>query len=172
MCKFTIKHEVNKNLQVSTSSGKYSEDNKNRSILTVAWESKYTKTAIAIGINPSKANDSRSDKTLTTLARFLDAYGYKEFKMLNLFESYSTEQSGIDKKTKTNFREYSSDLESADSIFIVWGVSNNYQEEKEMALGVLQEYHSKLLCLQNDNGSKPIHPSRMSYQNKIVLYKM
>ena len=65
--------------------GKYSEDNKNRSILIVAWESKYTKTAIAIGINPSKANDSRSDKTLTTLARCLDAYGYREFKMLNPF---------------------------------------------------------------------------------------
>ena len=64
-------HEVNRNLCVKTKNGRYSDDGKNRETLTVYWDSEYDKKAIVIGINPSKANDERSDKTLTTAGRFL-----------------------------------------------------------------------------------------------------
>ena len=74
---------VDRKLKIHTKNGSYSEGAANRSILTVTWDSNNTKTAVAIGINPSKANDNRSDKTLTTLGRFLAANGYKELKMLH-----------------------------------------------------------------------------------------
>ncbi len=102
----------------------------NRSILLLIWDSNYTTLAVAIGINPSKANDNRSDKTLITLGRFLAANGYKELKMFNTFESYSTNQSGINHKTATDFVTYKSEFENADAIFIVWGISKQYKNEK------------------------------------------
>lgn len=110
---------VDRKLKIHTKNGSYSEGAANRSILTVTWDSNNTKTAVAIGINPSKANDNRSDKTLTTLGRFLAANGYKELKMFNIFESYSTDQSGINYKTATDFVTYKSEFENADAIFIV-----------------------------------------------------
>lgn len=171
---FEIKkdHEVNRKLQVLTKNGKYSFDNSNRSILTVTWNSQSKKSAIAIGINPSKANDSRSDKTLTTLARFLDAYGYCKFEMLNLFENYSTNQSGINAKAQTDLNQYKNNFKKADSIFIVWGVSSDYKNQKIKALEVLKKFNSKLLCIQNNKGSQPIHPRALVYANKVVPFKL
>lgn len=169
MCEIKKNHEVNRNLQVLTKDGRYSFDN-NRSILTVTWNSENKKSAIAIAINPSKANDSRSDKTLTTLARFLDAYGYCKFEMLNLFENYSTNQNGIDTKTQTDFNQYKHNFEKADSIFIVWGVSRDYKHQKQKALEVLKDFSSKLLCIQNSKGKQPIHPRALHYNYKIIPY--
>ena len=140
---------VDRKLKIHTKNGSYSEGAANRSILTVTWDSNNTKTAVAIGINPSKANDNRSDKTLTTLGRFLAANGYKELKMFNIFESYSTDQSGINYKTATDFVTYKS--------------------EKEKIIEILKEYGDKIYCLKKDN-RYPLHPSRMSYECEISKY--
>lgn len=161
---------INTKLIVQTKNGQYSDNGKNRSILTVGWNGENKKSAVAIGINPSKANDSRSDKTLTTLARFLNYYGYSEFQMLNIFESYSTNQNGICKGTVTDFSCYNDIFDKVDSIFIVWGVSNSYKEEKETILKFLRKYKEKVFCIRNDNGSYPLHPSRMNYKNEIAKY--
>ena len=160
---------VDRKIKIHTKNGSYSEGAANRSILTVTWDSNNTKTAVAIGINPSKANDNRSDKTLTTLGRFLAANGYKELKMFNIFESYSTDQSGINYKTATDFVTYKSEFENADAIFIVWGVAKSYKSEKEKIIEILKEYGDKIYCLKKDN-RYPLHPSRMSYECEISKY--
>lgn len=162
--------DVDKKLSIKMKNGEYSNNNKNRTSLTVYWKSKSNKTAVAIGINPSKANDTRSDKTLTTLARFLDAYGYCEIKMLNIFESYSTDQRGIDRVTTTDFYSYEDIFNEVDSIFIVWGVDDSYLDEKNCILNLLKKYDYKVFCVQNARGNFPIHPSRMSYDNDIINY--
>ena len=89
---------VDRKLKIHTKNGSYSEGAANRSILTVTWDSNNTKTAVAIGINPSKANDNRSDKTLTTLGRFLAANEYKELKMFNILKCYT--ERAVDKHPK------------------------------------------------------------------------
>lgn len=160
---------INRKLKVITKNGKYSDGFANRSILTVMWDSNNTKTAVAIGINPSKANDNCSDKTLTTLGRFLAANGYKEFKMLNIFESYSTKQDGINQTTLTDFSAYNDEFQNADAIFIVWGVSNKYKSQKAQILKFLKNYSDKLFCLRKNNRF-PLHPSRMSYECEISEY--
>lgn len=162
---------VNRKLCIYTENGVYSEGNTNRSILTVGWESVNRKTAVAIGINPSKANDTRSDNTLTRLGRFLAANGYKNFKMLNIFESYSTKQSGIKRTTLTDFSVYERELMAADSIFIVWGMTRSYREERTAILSILKRYEEKVFCLER-NGRFPLHPSRMSYESNIISFKI
>lgn len=162
-------NDVNRKLKICTKNGIYSDEAANRSILTVYWESINTKTAIAIGINPSKANDNRSDKTLTTFGRYLAANGYKELKMLNIFQSYSTKQDGINQTTVTDFKTYENDFRKADTIFIVWGVSNKYKDEKQKILQFLKEFEGKLFCLEK-NKRYPLHPSRMGYNSSIIKY--
>lgn len=164
-------HEVNRTLWIRTKNGKYSNEGKNRETLTVYWDSEYDKKAVVIGINPSKANDERSDKTLTTAGRFLDSYGISEFEMLNLFASYSTPQNGIRKNTAVNVEHYRSDFEKADLIIIAWGVNDAYSEEKENALKVIRDYKEKVYCIEK-KGSMPLHPSRLDYNSNLVKYNI
>ncbi len=165
--------EVDRELVIKTGDGVYTGSGENRRCLTVSWGSNNGKTALAIGINPSKANDKRSDKTLTTLGRFLEAYGYSQLTMLNLFESYSTDQQGIIKTSQTVFSDFGALFDAADSIFIVWGVDRkNYQDEKSIAANFLKKYDSKVFCIKNPNGSFPIHPSRMKYTDEIAKFEL
>ncbi|WP_138262157.1 DUF1643 domain-containing protein [[Clostridium] hylemonae] len=160
---------VNRRLEIRTKSGEYSCRDKNRERLSVYWESDFDGKAVAIGINPSKANDKRSDNTLTKLGRFLDAFGFDEFLMLNIFESYAPHQPDINKKAKTNFEKYKQEFEDAKAIFVVWGVKqNDYLTEKEAVLTLLEEYKNKLFCLQTPSGNKPAHPSRIDYASYKV----
>ena len=166
-----IKKDVDRNLMISTSDGVYSDNNANRLSLNITWpSSNQKKKAVAIGINPSKANDSRSDKTITTLARFLDAYGFTELTMLNLFQSYSTSQSGIEKSSTTDFTQYKNVLDQSDAIIIVWGVNNSYSQEKKSVLKQLTNYKEKIYCISKNN-SYPLHPARMSYDSLLEKYK-
>ena len=163
--------DVNSSLEVKTGDGDYSQDKKNRMELTLSWSSRIKKKAIAIGINPSKANDQRSDNTLTRLARFLDTYGFNEFLMLNIFESYSTDQNQIDKRSKTDFQKYRKHFAEVEAIFVVWGVNeNDYYEEKQKVLDILAEYSEKVYCIKKPNGRKPAHPARMGYACEVVKF--
>lgn len=160
-----------RNITVCTHDGKYSNNNKCRSQLTVTWSIPVNRKAVVIGINPSKANDKRSDRTLTLTARYLNMYGFDEFLMLNIFENYATNQKDIGKKKKTDFSRFRHELEEADIIFIAWGVSKNiYRDEKEQIEVVLKPYKDKLYCAKNNNGRFPVHPRRISYSFDIIKY--
>lgn len=125
-----------------------------------------------IGVNPSKGNDKRSDRTLTLTARYLHTYGFDEFLMLNLFENYSTDPAGIDKNARTDFMWYMDELKSADMILIAWGVSDRfYRAEKEQVLKRLEPYRDKLYCVENPSGKRPLHPRRISYEFDLVPFE-
>ena len=163
-----IKNTVDRKLKVKTSNGVYSNNQSNRSSLQITWVSTSSKkSAVAIGINPSKANNSRSDKTITTLSRFLDAYGFTELTMLNLFQSYSTPQSGIITSTATDFKKYKDLFTQTNAIIIVWGMGNEYAAEKSAALEILKNYEDKLFCIEKDK-KYPLHPSRMTYDCSLI----
>lgn len=160
-------HEPNRELAVSPRDGVYDDYKKNRKILTVTWPSKNHKKAIAIGINPSKADDEKSDKTVTSIGRFLDMYGFDEFKMLNLFTIYTTNQKYIDPTTRTNFSEYIDLFKETEMIFVAWGVQKKYIKEKKAALAILLPFMDKVYCMENQEGKQPMHPSRINYDYKL-----
>lgn len=58
--------------------------------------------------------------------------------MLNIFESYSTKQNGINQATLTDFSKYINEFQNADTIFVVWGVSKSYKSEKEQIIQLLK----------------------------------
>lgn len=140
-----------------------------RESLSVKWDSNSNRTEkiVAIGINPSTAQNGESDTTMTKLCRFLDMYGFNNVTMLNLYESVTPNQFEINKITKTDFSTKKNVFESADVILLVWGVDGN-NEDKGNTVSVLTEYADKLYCIRNPKGKYPAHPSRMSYQSEII----
>ena len=140
-----------------------------RESLSVKWDSDSNRTEkiVAIGINPSTAQNGESDVTMTKLCRFLDMYGFDNVTMLNLYESVTPNQSEINKKTKTDFSKKKKIFDTADIILLVWGVDGN-NEDKANTIPILTEYADKLYCIRNPKGKYPAHPSRMSYQSEIM----
>lgn len=140
-----------------------------RESLSVKWDSGSNRTEqiVAIGINPSTAQNGESDTTMTKLCRFLDIYGFNNVTMLNLYESVTPNQFEINKKAKTDFSKKTEIFDTADVILLVWGVDGN-TEDKESTIPVLAEYAYKLYCIRNPKGKYPAHPSRMSYQSEIM----
>lgn len=165
--------DLDKKICIKTHDGEYSDNDKYRSQLTVTWRSCVNKKAVVIGINPSKANDSKSDRTLTVTARFLNMYGIDEFLMLNIYENYATNPNDMGKKKKTKFARFHHELKEADIIFIAWGVSkDSYKTAKKQIEKILKQYKEKIYCAVNDNGKMPIHPRRIRYSYDIVQYKI
>lgn len=166
------KYETDRKIKVDTSGGRYTDNKRNRQQLTVTWKGNGKLKAVVIGINPSKANDDRSDRTLTLTARFLNMYGFTQFLMLNIFESYATNPKDIDLSSRTDFRKYQKELDEADKIFIAWGIEHKYMEQKAEILEVLKTYRDKLCCVENREGKKPLHPRRISYDYDLVRYEI
>ena len=141
-----------------------------RSLIRVILNLDRTEKAVIIGINPSSAHNAKSDTTLTKISRYLYSYGFCELVMVNLFETISTDQKGIDFRQGSNLEKYNTYFEEADAIIVAWGIENTYSFEKQHALKYLLQYSNKVYCVEDGKGNKPRHPSRMSYEDKLVYY--
>lgn len=124
---------------------------------------------VVIGINPSTASAKSSDNTLTKTSRTMYSLGFNRLYMLNLFESRSVKQDGIDKNTCTDFcnEENSRILKNANAIIIAWGLCG-YEKEKENALKNLNKYKGKLFCISKDK-KYPYHPRVWQYNEKFKI---
>ena len=132
---------------------------------------------VAIGINPSKAGkivnaEPIRDRTVSMLAAFLNDNGFCKCTMINLFECVTPEQGNIDQRAATDFKKHEDLLSSAGIILIIWGLGNNYVEQKKELFEILMKYNNKLYCIKDKQGKYPRHPSRMSYDSEIVKCKI
>lgn len=152
-------HEVNEKLVIKPQDSIF-EGNQRKEIRVKLGDALQ---AVVIGINPSTAHDGKSDVTLTKICRYLDAYGVGEVVMINLFDTISTEQSGIDHKQYCDLTKHDELLKNADLIVIAWGTEDTYLKEKQYVFAHLLQYSSKVYCIADEKGNKPRHPSRMKY---------
>lgn len=116
-----------------------------RKLLTVSWDRKNARKekVLAIGINPSDAEEGVSDNTVIRLCRLLNSYRFDNVTMLNLFEIVSSKQD----KIKDNITKYETDfntkrdlLEQADIILLIWGVTaSQYRESNARIHGLCGE---------------------------------
>lgn len=166
MIKLNRLHEVNKKLDIVPSSCIINGNQ--RKEITV--ELTTGKKAVVIGINPSIACNDNSDTTLTKISRYLESYGVGKIVMVNLFDTISTEQSGIDQNQNCNLQQYEAYFLEADLIVVAWGTENKYSREKEKAFSYLVQFEDKVYCIEDKKGNKPRHPSRMSYTDDLVKF--
>lgn len=102
-------------------------------------------------------------------------YGFTNFKMLNIFSSYSTQQTGIRANTQTDFSKFKGCLEDADMIILAWGTDRGaYKDEKNRILEFLkaEKFMEKVFCIsETGNSSDTRHPSRISYSYQLVQFE-
>ena len=60
------------------------------------------KTLVFIGLNPSKANSTRNDKTLTRIINFSLRWNYKNIYIINLFGLISQSPNQLSKSKRFN----------------------------------------------------------------------
>lgn len=159
-------HEVNEKLVIEPQNSIF-EGNQRKEIRVKLGDGL---RAVVIGINPSTAHDGKSDVTLTKICRYLDAYGVGEIVMINLFDTISTDQAGIDHRQYCDFTQHDDLLENADLIVVAWGTENTYLKEKQDAFGHLLQYSPKVYCIADEQGNKPRHPSRMKYSYSLEFF--
>lgn len=162
------KYAVNSNLTIIPKDCVI-EDGK-RLIIKVEVNSTSLKKAVVIGINPSIACDNQSDTTLTKISRYLYQYDIGELSMINLFETISTEQSGINFSQESDFEKHQDLLVAADLIVVAWGIEDKYLEAKQKDFTYLLQFGDKVYCIQDKKGNKPRHPSRISYTDEFVPF--
>lgn len=141
-----------------------------RVIIKVKVNEKSDKKAVVVGINPSTAKDGESDTTLTKISRYLYQYDIGELAMINLFETISTDQKGIDFDQECNLKKHRQLLADADLIVVAWGTEEKYTRAKEKASYYLAQWGDKVYCIEDKKGNKPRHPSRIDYADALVRY--
>lgn len=152
------------------------KDGSIRPTLTVSWD-KGDRRIVAIGINPSTATNGKSDITMTKLCRIVDMYGFNHVTMLNLFESSSTQQDGINRNTPTDFSKHIKEFREAEAIIIAWGKTTDYKEQRMAAKKVIEQFTDKIYCIgvtDEKTGRKrcPLHPSRVPYSCELLKYSI
>lgn len=88
------------------------------------------KKAVVIGINPSIACEGKSDTTLTKISKYLYQYDIGELAMINLFETISAVQEGIDFNQECTLEKHEKLIEEADIIVVAWGTEDKYLDAK------------------------------------------
>ena len=166
---FQKKYKLNSKLIVDPFDSVF-EDNRRISI-KVQINPDSCRKAVVVGINPSTACDHHSDLTLTKISRYLYQYDIGELIMINLFETVSTEQEGIDESQQVRWERHEQILCDADVIVAAWGVEDRYLKAKQRALEYLLQFSDKVYCIRDKKGHKPRHPSRISYQDEFVPYR-
>lgn len=141
-----------------------------RVIIKVKVNEKSDKKAVVVGINPSTAKDGESDTTLTKISRYLYQYDIGELAMINLFETISTDQKGIDFDQECNLKKHRQLLADADLIVVAWGTEEKYTRAKEKGSHYLAQWGDKVYCIEDKKGNKPRHPSRIDYADALVRY--
>lgn len=135
----------------------FSECRKYRYALWRVWDLNKPKLMI-IGLNPSTANESKNDNTITKVIKIAKGNGYGGVYMTNLFGIVSSkpeilESNGLDLQGDNNDWLLTISGVCKDVVF-AWG---NFKQAYERSKVVAAMFENSLCIRQNKNGS-PKHP--------------
>ena len=147
-----------------TSGADFSPCGKYRYKLWRIWDEALPK-AMCIGLNPSTANESKPDPTITNLTKMLKKLGYGGFYMTNLFAFISPHPKDLLTcldPLGDNENVLAAVEQLCDDVIVCWG---NFKEAEARIAEVLPRY-PKALCFGVNMNGTPAHPLAMMYQGK------
>jgi hypothetical protein len=146
----------------------FSEDRKYRFVLWRIWN--YSKPKIMfIGLNPSTANETDPDNTISRLVGLVKKWGYGGFYMLNLFTYITPHPEELINcsnpllLSNEYLLEYS---EKAEIIVFAWG---NFKQAKERAKEVISMFPDAFCIIKNKDGS-PRHPLYVPANVELIKF--
>lgn len=150
------------------SGAEFSEDRKYRYALWRIWDE--TKPAVMfIGLNPSTANETESDRTITRVSTFASDWGYGGFYMTNLFGIVSSKpEILVTDPNPIGENDYWLNKVSAhcDIIVFCWGV---FKQARTRAEEVKKRFPGAY-CLKKTKEGHPWHPLYVSAATKPIKY--
>lgn len=151
----------------------FSECRKYRYVLWRVWDLNKPKLMI-IGLNPSTANESKNDNTITKVIKIAKGNGYGGVYMTNLFAIVSSKPEILTTKTdlqKGNNHWLITISGMCKDVVFAWG---NFKEAKDRAGEVIKNFtmFSEAKCIaQNKNGS-PKHPLYCKDESILIPFVM
>jgi hypothetical protein len=150
----------------------FSEDKNYRYVLS-RIENPQKEIIMFVGLNPSTANESKNDATITKITKIVRNNGFGGFYMLNLFGIVSAYPEILTKDIVASvgdndkyLLEYS---QKVNKIVFCWG---GFKEAKERAEIVKKMFPNKNLCyLHLNKDESPKHPLYCADLQEIKQYK-
>ena len=136
------------------------------------------RTLLAIGFNPSKADENTDDATITRLSKLAKREGYTRLAMVNLFTYRATNADKLH-HTKT-LRELNGpeanrileeELSQATSVLVCWGINGNSRRYNNRIQEVFRLIGKReLLCIGKLGSGHPEHPVRTEGTLRLKPY--
>lgn len=140
---------------------RFSPDRKYRYLLWRTWAPRES-PVVFIGLNPSIADETRLDPTVTRLCNFAKRWGFGGIRMLNMFALVSTDPRRLlkvdDPVGELTDRDIKATCRHHTLTVVCWGAHKLAEARAEILVPQLREWCDDLKCFgKNQNGS-PKHP--------------
>lgn len=152
------------NLFDNNSGAEFSKCRKYRYKLWRIWDNSLP-LVMCIGLNPSNANELKTDPTITNLIKMLRKLGYGGFYMMNLFAYISSNPKDlllISDPIGENGEKIKEVEKLCSDVIYCWG---NFKEADKISYKIIPVY-KKAKCFGISKEGKPIHPLAMMYAGK------
>lgn len=153
------------NLFDNNSGAEFSSCGKYRYKLWRIWDESLPKV-MCIGLNPSTANATKPDPTITNLIKILSKLGYGGFYMMNLFAWISSKPEDL-LTCENPLGENESKLKEVEAmcndVIVCWG---NFKQAENRIKEVLPNYPNAKCFGVNRNGT-PCHPLALMYNGTV-----
>lgn len=127
--------------------------------------------AMCIGLNPSTANATKPDPTITNLTAMLVRLGYGGFYMMNLFAWISSKPEDLltcPDPLGENENKLKEVEAMCDDVIVCWG---NFKQAENRIREVLPNYpHAK--CFGRNKNGTPCHPLAMMYAGAVKTVQL
>jgi hypothetical protein len=155
----------------------FSADRKYRYLLIHRWEPESPeRPCMWIALNPSIADESRLDNTLTRIRSFSSAAGFNVFYLVNLFALVSTDLRAMKRHPEPVGKDNDSQIRRIatrfPAIFVAWGTNGRHLGRDREVLELLTQLgRPGLLCFGVNQDGSPKHPLHLSGRLQPVVYR-
>lgn len=161
-----VREEKIMKIEIIESGADFSEDGKYRYRLWRIWD-KSKPLVLCIGLNPSTANATKPDPTITNLIKMLNILGYGGFYMMNCYPFITSKPELLQHNPVSE--EWNNNLLSVTAwlckdVIFAWGnfkiVAAMGKDKELMAM------FPNALCFGKTLSGNPVHPLAMMYAGK------
>lgn len=163
-------------LKLMRSSAIFSPDREHRYCLFRNWSKDpfdWPKVAF-IGLNPSTADESFNDPTVTRCIGFAKRWGYGGMVMLNAFAYRATDpnvmKAHADPIGPENDEYILRVVDYCDMVVLCWGVHGSHIGRDAHMGDLLHSFRDKLHCLGKTKGGSPKHPLYLKSTESPIGY--
>ena len=131
--------------------------------------------ALLIAVNPSKADEYRSDNTVTRWCNFvrrIGGYGTVEVANLHAFRATDPKimKAASDSVGPDNDRYLREAIQRCGLIVVGWGIHGAFMKRDQEVLEIIRQERKYVYCLGKTKDGYPRHPSRLVNNTELVRY--